>query len=139
MYDIPAGLIGLGLLILTVAAVEGGYRAGIRRKERTDEPSRAHIHLTETSMLALRALLLAFSFSAALQRYDTRSDQLVDEANAIGTLWLRTDLLPPQVRDDVRRLVRRYVDVQVEATTLDTSQAAWRDALAEAGALQTQL
>ena len=126
MYDIPAGIIGLGLLVLIVVALEAGYRLGIRRRERTDELSRAHIHLTETSTLALLALLLAFSFSAALQRFDSRSDQVVDEVNAIGTLWLRTDLLPPQVRDDVRRLMRRYVDLQVEATRQSTATAEWR-------------
>ena len=139
MYDIPAGLLGLGLLVVTVAAVEIGYRAGIRQRERTDEPSRAHIHLTETSMLGLLALLLAFSFSTALQRYDSRSDQVVDEANAIGTLWLRTDLLPTELRDEARRLVRRYVDVQVEATRLDTANDAWRVAVGEIGSLQSEL
>ena len=139
MYDIPAGLIGLGLLVSTVVAVVAGYRIGISHKDRTDASSREHIHITETSTLGVLALLLAFSFSQSLQRYDTRSDQVVDEANAIGTAWLRTDLLPSQVRDEVRQLMRRYVDLQVEATRVDTSQAAWRSEVAEAAALQGAL
>lgn len=139
MYDIPAGLVGLGLLVLSVVALELGYRVGIRLRARTDEPSRNHIHLTETSTLALLALLLAFSFSTALQRYDSRSDQVVDEANAMGTVWLRTDLLPATVRDEVRSLVRRYVDLQVQATRLDTSRPEWRSVVAEAAEVQSAL
>ena len=139
MYDIPSGLLGVGLLVLTVASVEAGYRVGLRRREQTDEPSRTHIHLTETSTLALLALLLAFSFSSALQRYDTRSDQVVDEANAIGTLWLRTDLLPAPFRDEVRPLVRRYVDLQVDASRLATSEDEWRVKVAQIAAVQGTL
>src|ERR1700754_3941382 len=104
MYDIDVGWIVLGLLTCTVVAVEAGYRIGILRKERTDEPSRAHIHLTESSPLGILALLLAFAFAQSLQRYDSRSDQVVDEANAIGTAWLRIDLLPAQLRPEVRGL-----------------------------------
>jgi hypothetical protein len=139
MYDLPAGLLALGLLIATFGAVELGYRVGVRRQGRTDEPSRAHIHQTETSTLGLLALLLAFAFSTSLQRYDTRSEHVVDEANAIGTAWLRTDLLPAPVRDDVRRLMVRYVDRQVRASRVATSEDDWRDAVAEAGELQAAL
>ena len=140
MYDIPAGLIVLGLLVAIAAALEAGYRIGFRRTERTDEPSRAHIHLTETSTLGLLALLLAFSFSSALQRYDTRSDQVVDEANAIGTAFLRIELLPPQVRDEGRRLMQSYVDLRVRATTLATSEeGAWRAVVGDAAGLHAAL
>ena len=140
MYDIPAGLIVLGLFGSTVAMLEVGYRAGIPRRERTDEASRTHIHLTETSTLGLLALLLAFAFSQALQRYDSRSEQVVDEANAIGTAYLRIDLLPPALRDDVRLVMRRYVDLKVKSTTFATSdEAGWRAVVDEASALQPVL
>ena len=140
MYDINAGWIVLGLLACTVVAVEAGYRIGLVRKERTDEPSRAHIHLTESSTLGILALLLAFAFAQSLQRYDSRSDQVVDEANAIGTAWLRIDLLPPQLRGEVRSLMRKYVDVQVRASRIATSSGAeWRTTVAEAAELQTAL
>lgn len=139
MYDIPAGLIVVGLLVATVSAIEAGYRIGLRRRERTDEPARAHIHLTETSTLGLLALLIAFSFSLALQRYDTRSDQVVDEANAVGTAYLRIDLLPAPVREDARRLMREYVDLRVKSSRLTTTQDEWRASVAEAPALHSIL
>ena len=118
MYDIDVGLIAGILLVSTVAALEVGYRVGVRIKERTDELSRTHIHLTETATLSLLALLLAFTFSLSLQRYDSRSDQVVDEANAIGTAYLRVDLLPPSLRDEVRGLMREYVNLRVKASHL---------------------
>jgi hypothetical protein len=140
MYDIAAGWIVLGLLVSAVVAVEAGYRLGVLRRDRTDEPSRAHIHLTETSTIGILALLLAFSFSQALQRYDSRSDQVVDEANAIGTAWLRIDLLPPQLRGEVRVLMRKYVDVQVRSSRIATASGdEWRAAVGEAAELQAAL
>jgi hypothetical protein len=127
-------------LLSTVAALELGYRVGIRTKEETDEPSRAHIHLTETATLSLLALLLAFTFSLSLQRYDSRSDQVVDEANAIGTAYLRIDLLPPSLRDEVRGLMRDYVNQRVKSSTIATShEDEWRASVAETGRLQTAL
>ena len=137
MYDIDVGLIAGILLLSTVAALEVGYRVGVRIKERTDELSRAHIHLTETATLSLLALLLAFTFSLSLQRYDSRSDQVVDEANAIGTAYLRVDLLPPSLRDEVRGLMREYVNLRVKASTLATSrEGEWRAVVDEAARVQ---
>ena len=133
MYDIDVGLIAGILLVSTVAALEVGYRVGVRIKERTDELSRTHIHLTETATLSLLALLLAFTFSLSLQRYDSRSDQVVDEANAIGTAYLRVDLLPPSLRDEVRGLMREYVNLRVKAATFATSrESEWRAVVDEA-------
>jgi hypothetical protein len=140
MYDIDVGLIAGILLISTVAALEVGYRVGLRISERTDERSRAHIHLTETATLSLLALLLAFTFSLSLQRYDSRSDQVVDEANAIGTAYLRIDLLPSTLRDPVRALMRDYVNHRVKSSTVATThEREWRASVAETGRLQAAL
>src|SRR5678810_830263 len=108
--------------------------------KRQDETSRQHINQTETATLGLLALLLAFTFSQSLQRYDSRSDQVVDEANAIGTAYLRIDLLPPSLRDEVRALMREYVNQRVESSTIATSrESEWRASVAEAGRLQAAL
>lgn len=140
MYDIDGVVIAGVLLVSTLVAVEVGYRAGWRLKEKTDEASRSHISATQSSTLSLLALLLAFTFSLSLQRFDSRSDQVVDEANAIGTAWLRIDLLPPPLRDDVRRLMRDYVDLRVKSSKVTTAdEGDWRAMVAEAAALQTAL
>jgi hypothetical protein len=140
MYDIDVGLIAIILLASTALALELGYRVGFRFRERTDTPSRQHIHQTETATVGLLALLLAFTLSQSLQRYDSRSDQVVDEANAIGTAWLRIDLLPPSLRDEVRSRMREYIDLKVKAGTVSTVQVEeTRAIVAETGRLQTEL
>ena len=65
--------------------------------------------------LALLALMLAFAFGLAASRHDVRRGLVVDEANAIGTTYLRAALLPEPHRTGVRALLREYVDIRLEA------------------------
>lgn len=67
----------------------------------------------ETAVFALLGLLIAFTFSGALQRFDARRAQVVDEANAIGTAWARIDLLAPAAQPPVRAAMKAYVDSRV--------------------------
>lgn len=59
------------------------------------------------------ALLLGFAFSGAMSRFIERQDIIVREANAIGSAYLRADLLPPIHRDAVRKSVRGYLDARL--------------------------
>jgi hypothetical protein len=68
-----------------------------------------------TGTLALLAFMLAFTFGLASSRFDVRKGLVIDEANAIGTTYLRAGLLPEPYRTDVRNLLREYVDVRLEA------------------------
>jgi hypothetical protein len=56
----------------------------------------------------LLAFLLAFTFNMAASRYEARKQNVLNEANAIGTTYLRTDFLPEQSRDEARSLLREY-------------------------------
>lgn len=67
-----------------------------------------------TSVLGLLALLIGFTFSIALGRYDERRGLVVQEANALGTTWLRTDLLEDADRARMQEVLRRYVDARVD-------------------------
>jgi len=91
--------------------LEFGRRLGRRRKELLDG---AHTSALDSAVFALLGLLLAFTLSGALTRFDTRRTQAVDEANAIGTAWLRLDLLSPAQQPTLRDLFRRYVDARIE-------------------------
>jgi len=141
MYDINAGLISVGLLAIVIAVIETGYRLGRRTPgAATDDDSKAHINATQSSTLGILALLLAFTFSLSLQRFDTRSDAMVDEANAIGTAYLRAQMLPVPLRDETLALLREYVDVRVRAGTLSiVEEEQWEPLMARAGELQTAL
>ena len=61
----------------------------------------------------LLGLLLAFTFSGAADRLDARRSQIVDEANAIGTAWLRIDVLPADAQPKLRQTFRDYVDSRI--------------------------
>lgn len=118
MYDLPSGAIAVVLLLGLLAAIEGGLRFGRRQAAPASAPFREHVHGIQSAVLGLLALLLAFTFSLALQRYDSRSDAVVDEANAIGTAFLRADLLPAAQRDEARAAIARYLALRVREAQL---------------------
>jgi len=67
----------------------------------------------EAAVFALLGLILAFQFNGAASRLDARRGLLVQEANAIGTAYLRLDLLPPEDQPPLRELFRRYLDTRI--------------------------
>jgi hypothetical protein len=103
-----AGCSWLALLV----AVEAGYRIGIRMPAQ-DEAAKSHVGALQGAALGLLALLLAFTFSMAVSRYDTRKHLVMEEANAIGTTALRTSLLPEPQRQQARASLRSYVDARL--------------------------
>lgn len=132
MYEVNSAWIGLALFVAMVAAVELGYRNGKARARATSDVSREHINGIQATFLGILALLLGFTLSLALQRFDSRSEAVVDEANAIGTAYLRTDLLPDSLRAEGRRLIGDYVDLRVQASSLSVVERAERPRLVEA-------
>jgi hypothetical protein len=66
------------------------------------------------AVYGLCGLLIAFTFSGAATRFDARRDLMGREANAIGTAYLRLDLLPDDVRDGVKKKMRDYLDARIE-------------------------
>lgn len=101
------------LLAIFVGSVEVGYRIGARVRSRLDEPEKSPVGALQAAGMGLIALLLAFTFSMAAQRYDARRQLVVEEANAIGTTWLRAQMLPAPFSVESADLLRRYVDVRL--------------------------
>ena len=129
LYDIHSALIAAVLFFSMLLAMEAGYRMGLRTQGRANEDAKAHINAIQASILGILALLLGFTFSLALQRFDSRSDAVVEEANAIGTAYLRTQLLPSPAREASKALLRNYVDLRVEASAISLVDRAPRQAL----------
>jgi hypothetical protein len=91
------------------------------------------------TVFALFGLLMAFTFSGAAERFDQRRALIVQEANAIGTAWLRLDLLPAETQPALRDQFRRYVDLRIAVyRTLPDIEAA-RAELGRADALQREI
>ncbi len=109
-----ANWLAFGLMILAgFAAYEGGFAKG-RRAPSAEELCRTPIFELLAGLLALLGLLLAFTFSMALTRFDARRALVLSEANAIGTLSLRTDLLREPERKQLQDAIRRYVEIRLE-------------------------
>ena len=81
-------------LVLLVVVTELGYRFGLKLHQADDGARKGQIAGIEGAILGLLALLLGFTFALAVQRYETRRTLVVEEANAIGTTFLRADFLP---------------------------------------------
>ena len=93
----------------------------------------------ETAVFGLLGLLIAFTFSGALTRFDGRRDQVVNEANAVGTAYLRIDLLPPSAQPRLREAFRNYLDARIATyQKLPDLQAAQQE-LTRSQALQADI
>ncbi len=98
----------LVLLIAMLAAQQLGVR--LRRRDDCDEKSLEGLSGIDAAIFGLMGLLLAFSFSSAASRFDERRKLVIQEANDIGTAWLRIDLLAPADQKPMRQLFREYLD-----------------------------
>jgi hypothetical protein len=105
-------LVTVGLILL---AIEGGFRLGTYRRRRSEGADKTPVGEMVAATLALLAFILAFTFGLAGSWFDMRRRLVVDEANAIGTTYLRAGMLPEPHRSDVRNRLREYVDVRLEA------------------------
>src|SRR5579871_3264174 len=87
-------------------AVEGGYRFGRWRHARDSGEKEGSVAGMVAALLGLLAFMLAFTFSMAASRFDARRQAVLEEANVIGTTYLRTRLLPEPQRSETATLVR---------------------------------
>src|SRR5215467_172251 len=106
---VNAAILYPAIIILFVAAAELGSRHG-RRFRGTEKPE--DMTTLTASALGLLALLLAFSLSHALSRYETRRSLIVDEANAIESTAHLAAMLPVQVQPAILSVLREYVAVR---------------------------
>jgi hypothetical protein len=85
----------------------------LSKKYQLDEESREHLSVILAATLTLLGLIIGFSFSMATSRYDTRKNNEEAEANAIGTEFLRADLLPKADAARIRMLLRSYLEQRI--------------------------
>ena len=108
--------------VLLLLADEIGFRIGRYRHRATgEEESKSQASGITASILALLAFMLAFSFSMAATRFADRKQLVVDEANAIGTAWLRAGFLDEPDLSTTRGLLQEYTEIRIAAAE-DTSQ-----------------
>jgi hypothetical protein len=110
---VPLWGLFLAASVLGWLALEGGYRLGRWRHVRASEEKETPVGAMVGSILGLLAFLLAFTFGLAATRFDARRAAVLEEANAIGTTYLRARLLPEPQRTEAARLLREYVDTRL--------------------------
>jgi hypothetical protein len=130
-------LISLGVFAGSLAFFETGRFLGIRSLR--DDPDGEGVGTIEATLFALLGLLLAFTFSGAAARFDTRRQLVVDEANAIGTAYLRIDLLPPDAQGQMRERFKQYVDSRLEIYRKLSEESDTSSAEAHSKGLQTEI
>jgi hypothetical protein len=144
LLDYPLVLFGLSGLTLWLATRIGA--SILRRKSRVTPDIREDFNTILVTTLTLNGLIIGFSFSMAINRYEQRKNYEEAEANAIGTEYSRADLLPSEAADHVRSLLRQYLDLrvsfytahdqsaipQINARTKESQSALWAAVSAEA-------
>jgi hypothetical protein len=104
----PLGALFILAALIALLSIELGWQLGnYRHKHRTKE-DKAPINAAVGATLGLLAFLLAFTFGMAGNRYESRKQNVLQEANAIGTTYLRADFLTEAGRDEARNLLREY-------------------------------
>jgi len=109
----------VGLILL--GTTEIGYRVG-----RHHSPERRKAHQVQSgalqgALLGLLGLLLGFTFAMAVGRYDARKQLVMDEANAIGTTWLRAGMLGEPARDTIRATLMDYTGARLEGAKVSNT------------------
>jgi hypothetical protein len=137
-YLLDHWLIALAMLAILVIASEIGYRAG-SRKRGMPESDRSLMSGIGAAMLGLLGLLLGFTLAMAIGRWDERRDIIVNESNAIGTLWLRAGFLEEPVRDELRKTLHEYTDARIVLGGSRDDLKTWRAARAKSEMLHAQI
>jgi hypothetical protein len=134
--DYPLLVFLLSFFVLGLSARIGG--SILRRVRKLEEDKRDDVGIILAATLTLLGLIIGFSFSMAISRHDQRKTYEEAEANAIGTEYVRADLLPAADAAKVRALLKDYLDHRVLFyTTRDEQQV--RQINARTAQLQTAL
>jgi hypothetical protein len=112
---IPLWLVFVLTVAFVLLAVEIGFRAGIFHARKSEGAREISSDALVGSTLGLLAFILAFTFGMATSRYDTRRQLVLDDVIAIRTADLRAQQLPEPSQNEVRALLREYVDIRLGA------------------------
>ena len=122
LYGYSSVVIAVSLFIAIIVFNEIGFRVGRFVQARTDSEGKVLTGSIQASILGLLALLLSFTFTMSMQRFDNRSMALIDEANAIGTGILRVQLLPDKYKNEANEYLKRYVELRVAIGQIDLTK-----------------
>jgi hypothetical protein len=142
LYEVDLAILYPAIIIVIAAAAELGHRTGLRLRRLASE--RPDLGVLTGAGLGLLALLLSFSFSIALSRFDARHTMVLEEANAISSTANFALMLPQPRQGIILALLRDYVAIRIDLgisygtskleqdanRSLDLQTQLWRQAVA---------
>jgi hypothetical protein len=128
-------LLFVGMLAMAVA----GQRFGSWRVRKSGDAATTGTGIVEGALFALLGLLIAFTFATSYSRFNMRRDLAVQEANAIGTAYLRLDVLSPEVQAPLRQKFRDYVETRLDFWQQLGNSAALIEAINRGKSLQNEI
>jgi hypothetical protein len=132
LFLVSGGFLGM------ILCMKFGRARGLRAIQQDPRWSN-NASLVDGAIFALFGLLIAFTFSSAGSRFDLRRQLIVQETNAIGTAYLRLDLLPPADRTSLQALFRDYLDSRIRTTTAGNDLQDVYAELEHTGTLQAEI
>jgi hypothetical protein len=137
IYETPEWIMAV-LFALSMALVcEIGHRLG--RSSRTTEKTKALVPTIAGSILGLLGLLLGFTMSMSVSRFDARRRLVLEEANAIKTAYLRAEALPDPEKTQLQALLREYTEVRLRVSQSALDVQKLQEGRQEGARLQSQL
>ncbi len=132
-------LLLLVLFAAMLALAVAGHRLGMRRLAGETDQERVGMVSVETAIFGLMGLIFAFTYAGAAQRYEQRRALTIQEANAIGTVYLRIDLVAEGARPALRAKVKRYAQGLLSAYDALPDEKGFEGGLAQVRALQDEI
>lgn len=111
---LPLWLFLVSTTVAVLLFIEAGFRLGVYRCRSEETEVTTPLGTIVGSTLGLLAFMLAFSFSLAASRFEARRQIVVEEANSIGTTYLRAGLLPQPQATEIRTHLRQYIDSRLD-------------------------
>ena len=137
-FTLPSWALALLLVALIGAATIAGLALG-RYLRKHQEALREPFGVLQGALLGVVGLILAFGLSLAIGRYEDRRAATVAEANAIGTSYLRAQLIAEPARSRSLQLLRGYVDLAIHVSKEVPGSAGMRRTTAAEGVFQRRL
>ncbi len=139
LYQTNEGLIQVVFFALMMAATEAGYRLGRKFEPGMPENIKSQISTVEASILGVLALLLGFTISMAVTRFESRKQLVLEEADAIGTSLLRAQLLPAPAGPEISSLLRQYTNIRVQYGNAGSDLERLQESNRQTTRMQTEL
>jgi hypothetical protein len=124
---------------LMMAATELGFRLGHKAEAAIPENTKSQISTIEAAILGVLALLLGFTMSMAVSRFELRKQLVLEESDALGTSCLRVQLLPAPAGPEIANLLRQYIHLRVEYGTAGNDLARLDSLNRQTAGLQSEL